>query len=196
MKNSASSVMFACVMRRRSPSSALDARSSSSTASALALGPRVRRGCSRVLGPVLRSPQLMAKVLRPIGHEDRLSLVDHLDELRGRLIVCAAVLGAAFAVCLWQNHTLLEIINEPLKTQTRKQVAKGEGTVGQAVLAQQGLLKVASDTEAALALLAKPGSGVRAPSREQLTALVSSLRKDVAKIPRTSPGDNPVTLGV
>jgi len=27
----------------------------------------------------------MPKVLRPIGHEDRLSIVDHLDELRSRL---------------------------------------------------------------------------------------------------------------
>jgi len=138
----------------------------------------------------------MAKVLRPIGHEDRLSLVDHLDELRGRLIVCAAVLGAAFALCLWQNHTLLKIINQPLKTQTRKQVAKGEGTVGQAVLAQQGLLKVASDAEAALALLAKPGSGLREPTRSQLAPLATSLRAAVAKIPRSAPGDNPVTLGV
>jgi sec-independent protein translocase protein TatC len=144
---------------------------------------------------MVRSLQLMA-VLRPIGHEDRLSLVDHLDELRGRLIVCAAVLGVAFAVCLWQNHALLKIINAPLKTQTRKQVAKGEGTVGQAVLAQQALLKVASDTQSALALLSKQGSGVHAPAREELAPLASSLRADVAKVPRNPPGDNPVTLGV
>src|SRR5246127_2506466 len=138
----------------------------------------------------------MAPVLRPIGHEDRLSLVDHLDELRKRLIVCAAALGVAFAVCFWQNHALLKIINEPLKTQTRKQVAKGEGTVGQAVLAQQGLLKVASDTEAALALLSKPGSGLHGPTRAALDPLASSLRGPVAKIPRSAPGDTPVTLGV
>jgi sec-independent protein translocase protein TatC len=99
-------------------------------------------------------------------------------------------------VCLWQNHTLLKIINEPLKTQTRKQVAKGEGTVGQAVLAQQGLLKVASDTEAALALLARPDSGVRAQARAQLAPLATSLHAAVAKLPRSVPGDNPVTLGV
>jgi sec-independent protein translocase protein TatC len=135
-------------------------------------------------------------VLRPIGHEDRLSLVDHLDELRNRLIVCAAVLGVAFAVCLWQNHALLKLINEPLKTQTRKQVEKGEGTVGQAVLAQRALLKVASDTESALAALAKPGSGVHPAARAQLAPLAASLRADVAKIPRDAPGDNPVTLGV
>ena len=138
----------------------------------------------------------MVKVLRPIGHEDRLSLVDHLDELRSRLIVCAAVLAVAFGVCLWQNHTLLKIINEPLKTQTRKQVAKGEGTVGEAVLAQQGLLKVAADTEAALAVLAKPGSGLHEAARSQLAPLAASLHAAVAKIPRSAPGDNPVTLGV
>ena len=39
----------------------------------------------------------MAKVLRPIGHEDRLSIVDHLDELRSRLIICGIALAIAFA---------------------------------------------------------------------------------------------------
>src|SRR5436309_59313 len=56
----------------------------------------------------------MASALRPIRHEDRLSLVDHLDELRTRLMVCAAVLAVAFGLCLWQNHRLLHIINKPL----------------------------------------------------------------------------------
>ena len=79
----------------------------------------------------------MASAIRTIGHEDRLSLVDHLEELRTRLIVSACVLAVAFGFCLWQNHALLHIINEPLQTETKKQVAKGEGTVGQAVLAQQ-----------------------------------------------------------
>ena len=69
----------------------------------------------------------MATAIRPIGHEDRLSLVDHLDELRTRLIISAAVLAVAFGFCLWQNHALLHILNKPLQTQTRKQVAKGQG---------------------------------------------------------------------
>ena len=81
----------------------------------------------------------MATAIRPIGHEDRLSLVEHLDELRTRLIISAIALAVAFGFCLWQNHALLKIINKPLTTQTRKQVAKGHGTVGQAVLAQQGV---------------------------------------------------------
>ena len=69
----------------------------------------------------------MASAIRTIGHEDRLSLVDHLEELRTRLIVSAAVLAVAFGVCLWQNHALLEVINQPLTSQTKKQVAQGRG---------------------------------------------------------------------
>jgi sec-independent protein translocase protein TatC len=138
----------------------------------------------------------MARAIRPIGHEDRLSLVDHLDELRKRLIVSAIALAIAFGFCLWQNHELLRIINKPLTTQTRKQVAKGEGTVGQAALAQQAAIKIARDTEAALAVLAAPGSGVSAPARAQLTPIMAALRADTARLPRNVPGDNPVTLGV
>src|ERR1700730_4159265 len=138
----------------------------------------------------------MATAIRTIGHEDRLSLVDHLDELRTRLIVSAIALAIAFGVCLWQNHALLEIVNEPLTSQTKKQVAKGQGTVGQAVLAQQGLLKVAGHTQAALTVLAKPGSGLSSQARAEIPALVASLKADVAKIPRGSQGDKPVTLGV
>ena len=52
--------------------------------------------------------------LRPIGHEDRLSVVDHLDELRSRLIFCAITLVVALCVCFWQNHRLLSVLNNAL----------------------------------------------------------------------------------
>jgi sec-independent protein translocase protein TatC len=138
----------------------------------------------------------VATAIRTIGHEDRLSLVDHLDELRMRLIVSAIALAVAFGICLWQNHALLHVINKPLTVQTRKQVAKGEGTVGQAALAQQGVLGVSRDVQAALAVLSQPDSGLSARARAQLPPLIASLRADVAKIPRTVPGEKPVTLGV
>jgi sec-independent protein translocase protein TatC len=138
----------------------------------------------------------MATAIRTIGHEDRLSLVDHLDELRVRLIVSGVALVVAFCVCLWQNHELLHIINKPLTTQTQRQVAKGEGTVGQASLAQRGVVGVSRDLQAALAVLTRPTSGLSAQARGQLRPLIASLHADVAKIPRTTPGDNPVTLGV
>src|SRR5436190_8546395 len=51
---------------------------------------------------------------RPIGHEDRLSVVEHLDELRTRIIVCLAAFGVALGLCFWQNHLILRIVNHPL----------------------------------------------------------------------------------
>jgi sec-independent protein translocase protein TatC len=56
----------------------------------------------------------MPRRVRAISHEDRLSLVEHLDELRSRLIVCAVALGVALALCMWQNNLLLEIAQGPL----------------------------------------------------------------------------------
>jgi sec-independent protein translocase protein TatC len=138
----------------------------------------------------------MASAIRTIGHEDRLSLVDHLEELRTRLIVSVAVLAVAFGICLWQNHALLRVLNGPLKTETKKQVAKGEGTVGQAVLAQQGLLNLATSTQAALGVLSGPHSGLSPQARAQLTPLIAKLKIDVAKVPRNPVGDNPATLGI
>jgi sec-independent protein translocase protein TatC len=55
----------------------------------------------------------MARV-RPVGFEDRLTLVDHLGELRTRLIVAILAFGVAWAICGWQNHLILEIVNNPL----------------------------------------------------------------------------------
>jgi sec-independent protein translocase protein TatC len=47
-------------------------------------------------------------------HADELSVVDHLDELRTRIIVSACVLLVAVGLCFWQNHLLLAIANGPL----------------------------------------------------------------------------------
>jgi len=52
--------------------------------------------------------------MKAVQHEDRLSLVEHLDELRTRLIVSVAVFGVALALCFWQNHLLLELARAPL----------------------------------------------------------------------------------
>jgi sec-independent protein translocase protein TatC len=52
--------------------------------------------------------------IRPISHEDRLSVVDHLDELRSRLIVSALAFVVAWAFTAWQNDLVLEIMNAPL----------------------------------------------------------------------------------
>jgi sec-independent protein translocase protein TatC len=52
--------------------------------------------------------------LRAAKFDEQLTLVEHLDELRNRIIVSAAVLVVACSLCFWQNHLLLEIANKPL----------------------------------------------------------------------------------
>ena len=52
--------------------------------------------------------------VKPIHHEAQVSLVDHLDELRARIVVSLSVFGVALALCFWQNHLLLELANGPL----------------------------------------------------------------------------------
>lgn len=52
--------------------------------------------------------------VKPIAHDDQLTLVEHLDELRARVIVSVAVFGVALALCFWQNQLLLELASAPL----------------------------------------------------------------------------------
>ena len=61
--------------------------------------------------------------LRPIGHEDRLSIIDHLDEFRSRLLICLAALLVAFCVCFWQNHALLNVLNRALPNSSTHGIA-------------------------------------------------------------------------
>jgi sec-independent protein translocase protein TatC len=51
---------------------------------------------------------------RQVAHEDRLSLVEHLTELRVRLIVSLVALCVTTGVCMWQNGPLLNLLNKPL----------------------------------------------------------------------------------
>ncbi len=67
----------------------------------------------------------MPRRLGPVSHEDRLSLVEHLDELRRRLIVSGAAFGVAFALCFWQNHLLLEIASGPLPSGHKQLITFG-----------------------------------------------------------------------
>lgn len=54
--------------------------------------------------------------LKPAEFDERMTLVEHLDELRTRLVVSAFVLVLATALCFWQDQLLLDIANEPLPT--------------------------------------------------------------------------------
>ena len=59
----------------------------------------------------------MSRRIGPVSHEDHLTLVEHLDELRVRIVVCLVAVGVAFGLCFWQNHLLLEIASVPLPSE-------------------------------------------------------------------------------
>jgi sec-independent protein translocase protein TatC len=52
--------------------------------------------------------------LRQASFEDRLTLVEHLEELRTRIVVSISAFAVAFALCFWQDGRLLDIANAPL----------------------------------------------------------------------------------
>ncbi|HMU28308.1 MAG TPA: twin-arginine translocase subunit TatC [Solirubrobacterales bacterium] len=52
--------------------------------------------------------------LKPVKHDEHLSLVDHLDELRTRIIYSLGFLAVAFAVCFWQSDVILDVAAAPL----------------------------------------------------------------------------------
>ncbi len=62
---------------------------------------------------------------RPIDHEERLTLVDHLGELRSRLIIAISAFLVAFALASWQNHVVLTILNRPLPDNLDKPITLG-----------------------------------------------------------------------
>src|ERR1700749_4473090 len=90
---------------------------------------------------------------RPIGHTDQLSVVDHLDELRSRLIVSLLAVGGAFGLCFWQNNELLPLINKPLAHQTQQQVRAGHGPLGATYTVQQSARDVARQLDTVAGVL-------------------------------------------
>ena len=146
--------------------------------------------------------------LRPIGYEDRLSLVEHLDELRSRLIVCIAVFMVAFAVCYWQNGWLLDKVNQPYYDSQRGASAHSQDPLEESRSFQVASGKAAAATSNALVALdkalsrlaARPGTSsddvaaVQAASKA--LARSARLQRAAAAATPTSPQRLPVTLGV
>jgi sec-independent protein translocase protein TatC len=131
-----------------------------------------------------------------IGHEDRLNIVEHLEELRGRLIVSLAALAIAFGFCMWQNHALLRIINKPLAHQTQKQVRAGRGPLGATYTVQQSARTVATQLQLVVSALERPGSGATSATRASLRGVTPQLHRAITGLSKAPEGDKPVTLGI
>jgi sec-independent protein translocase protein TatC len=136
----------------------------------------------------------MATTLRPIRPEDRLSLVEHLDELRKRLIICVAVFLACFGVCLWQGDVVLDIINRPLEKTAFKNDKKSTKDPFERTAAFQAQLRKSAVASAAAfdALARGTDNAATRKAYEDLAAQNRVLARSVP--PREA--RKPVTLGV
>ena len=134
----------------------------------------------------------MPKVIaRPIGFDERLSVVDHLDELRTRLVVCAIALIVAFGFCFWQNHPLLSLLNRALPANPNTSANHLSGLTSDDV-------KAAHEFEHAAGLLLRyaSGPGLSVTQRQLLTGVADSINSGAHALPQTTPKRLPVTLGV
>ena len=136
----------------------------------------------------------MATALRPIKHDDRLSHVEHLDELRTRIIICGVTLAVAFGVCFWQNHVLLHILNVPLQETTNAVTSGGRlsQTARQAALQRRALQQLGG----AVNTLAEGAERLPPVQRAQFEAQLRAYNRTVTLLPSTIPKRQPVTLGV
>jgi sec-independent protein translocase protein TatC len=55
----------------------------------------------------------MARI-KPVSHDDRLTLIEHLDELRTRIIISVLAFAVGFGLCFWQDDQIFDVLNSPL----------------------------------------------------------------------------------
>jgi sec-independent protein translocase protein TatC len=148
-------------------------------------------------------------VVRPVGHEDRLSLIEHLDELRTRLIVCICVFVVAFAVCYWQNDWLLQTMNRPLQSTQNldgkkrskdplEESARFQLRTGAAQKVTADALRTTSQAMAALAAgdnLTAAQRGALRQAQRALDQAATAQAVAAAAVP-TNRARQPITLGV
>jgi sec-independent protein translocase protein TatC len=135
----------------------------------------------------------VVKVLRPIGHEERLSIVDHLDELRSRLIVCLAALIVAFGLCFWQNSALIHVLNRALPHVSTVAGQHGLAAVPNASAKQRAADLQQAQLDRALAV----SRGLSTTVRQDAAQAAQTFRQAASALPRTLQAqEKPITIGV
>jgi sec-independent protein translocase protein TatC len=135
----------------------------------------------------------MAQALRPVGHEDRLSLVEHLDELRSRIVICLVAFGVVFGLCLWQNSAVLDVINKPVRDTAFQEDRRPNDALERSAVAFSVLGEAAEDAAVRLDRLADRSDDPAVAA--ELRALAEGQRAVAEASPRELQR-KPVTLRV
>ncbi|MDO9357182.1 MAG: twin-arginine translocase subunit TatC [Solirubrobacteraceae bacterium] len=154
----------------------------------------------------------MARRLAPIAHEDQLTLVDHLQELRGRLVSSMLFVTLVFAFTFWQSDRILAVITKPVdealstnKTDDSKKKDADEVQFAFQSSVSKALLALKDDsTDLNKAVDALKGSESVSDDKA-LTATIATLQDRIAKraevlkkLDLVAPAIDrrPITLGV
>jgi sec-independent protein translocase protein TatC len=136
----------------------------------------------------------MASVMRGVGHEDRISIIDHLDELRSRLVVCVVALVITFAGCFWQNAALISVLNQPLEQASIPAAGSSGALSGASEVGARVGTELAAAASAAAALSTDPATPAgQKPEFQQLAESLQAASKD---LPKVAGGRQPITTGV
>jgi sec-independent protein translocase protein TatC len=145
--------------------------------------------------------------LRPVGHEDQLSLIDHLDELRSRLIACVVVFMVAFSFCYWQNNRLLHIVNRPLESTQNlngkhrskdplEESARFSIKTGDALKALTPALEGQKQVNTALGRRLPPDERAALNAQQRRLQQAAAATRAAAEAVPTNTARQPITLGV
>lgn len=154
----------------------------------------------------------MAKRLSPIGHEEQLTLVDHLGELRNRLFWTLGFVAFAFAFTFSQSDRVLGVITKPIdhalssadsKDGKRLDADETRLLFDQRVVSALGSFQAdTTDLSSAVDRLAasrvaKTDAGLEA-NLARLQARIAKRADALAKLQLTAPpiDKRPITLGV
>ena len=120
-------------------------------------------------------------------------MIEHLDELRSRMIVCLAVLIVAFIACFVVNHSLIGLLNRALPSNS-----SAAGTQGLAALPKES-----SELRQSFLGVARGASELAASSRLSATdrAAEALIAKSATQAARALPAhvstrEKPITVGV
>lgn len=132
------------------------------------------------------------RALRPIGQEERLSIVDHLDELRSRILVCGVFIAVIFGVCFWQNQPLVNALNRALPASSSTGLGAVPRQTAKLHHAFQAIEQGANEMSQGVAQL----RGAPASLAQGLRELARGAAEGVRALPtHVAPREKPVTLG-